>query len=90
MGLAEARYGPQAMTKTVMCRNFTGVEGSCKYGDRCTFAHYDTELGSPRGPFSHFQDGDATEEAPPVTFEEPEEEVAAPSEVQPNTPMLGR
>jgi len=42
--------GTAENAKTVMCTRFTSPEG-CRFGDRCNFAHADTELKPRRSRY---------------------------------------
>ncbi|XP_071686661.1 zinc finger CCCH domain-containing protein 14-like [Rutidosis leptorrhynchoides] len=58
---ATTQNGPQAVLKSKMCNKYNTPEG-CKFGDQCSFAHGDRELGKPIAP-SH----DDPRTLPPVS-----------------------
>lgn len=46
---ATTQNGPQAVLKSKMCNKYNTPEG-CKFGEQCSFAHGDWELGKPIAP----------------------------------------
>lgn len=46
---ASTQNGPQAVLKSKMCNKYNTPEG-CKFGDQCSFAHGEWELGKPIAP----------------------------------------
>eukprot|EP00906_Rhabdomonas_costata_P038482 RCo054282 len=41
---------PSSAYKTVLCKNWTGLHGSCPFGGKCIFAHGPAELRGPSSP----------------------------------------
>ena len=41
------QQSPRPRTKHTLCRNWKAT-GECRFGDRCSFVHYESDMGQPR------------------------------------------